>query len=466
MEGNKVDMFSLLPESLLCVIISFLPFKEAARTCILSKRWLRIWERTRNMEFNELFFVKLGESNEAKEAQKRVFLSFITHFIAHYKDKFVDKFSLKVSDPQSCGDTIELCAAFATQHGVKELRLDFSNPTWDENENLEMYDTLFQLPKHVYRHESLEALKLYSCGFAMLDLCNFKALKDVSLGWIEVDAYALKTLLYTCKKIENLSLKKCNLKHFDMGDQELGLRKLVIDKCLFLGDDFIIFKAPNLVFLKYYGVVGFYEIDVRPYVMQEADIDFAQLMPIYEECGDDICHLLQYLSSVRVLTLCSFTLQAIPSGEEPVRIQCDMNVRHLILKTQMHHFELCGFMFLLNSCAWLEKLTIEIGQGKIFRDYRRPYPISFTRFWKQCFVTPECLRNTLKVVEVKGFRGTMNEVQVCNYLIQGGSVLEEFNINVVKNEDDSSQILERRYANANVLLTVPKASNNLQISIA
>ncbi|XP_027364647.1 putative F-box/LRR-repeat protein At1g56400 [Abrus precatorius] len=463
--ASNVNMFSFLPESLLIVIVSFLPFKEAARTCTLSKRWLKIWQSTRNIEFNELFFVKLGESDETKEGQRRVFLDFITHFIANYKDKFVDKFSLKVSHPRSCDDSIKRCVAFATHRGVRELRLDFSDPSWEEND-FQNRDALFQLPNHVYKHESLETLKMYSCGFAMPDLLNFKALKNVSLGWIEVNISTLKTLLSTCKKIENLSLKKCwNLVHFDMGEEELGLRRLVIDKCNFVGDDYFVFRAPNLTFLKYSGLMGVFEIDVRPYVMEEADIDFA-LMPHFEECGDLLCKLLHDLSSVRVLTVCSFLLQAIPSGEEPVRIQCDMNVRHLIMKTQMHHFELCGFMFLLNSCALLEKLTLEIGQRKIFRDYKLPYRVSLRRFWEQDLIVFECLRRTLKVVEVKGFRGMLNEIQACSYLIQAGSVLEQVTINVLKDESDGSERVEKRYANAKYLLTVPKASENLQILIA
>jgi hypothetical protein len=49
-----------------------------------------------------------------------------------------------------------------------------------------------------------------------------------------------------------------------------------------------------------------------------------------------------------------------------VRIGTDMNVRHLILKTQIHPHEFCGFEFLLNSCPMLEKITLDIGQRAIF----------------------------------------------------------------------------------------------------
>ncbi|KAL2324938.1 hypothetical protein Fmac_023996 [Flemingia macrophylla] len=70
---------------------------------------------------------------------------------------------------------------------------------------------------------------------------------------------------------------------------------------------------------------------------------------------------------------------------------------------------------------------------------------------------------TLKVVELKGFRGTTNEVWACIYLIQAGCVLEQIIVDVVKKEADAYSV--QRYANERLLLKVPKASKNLQISI-
>lgn len=58
-----------------------------------------------------------------------------------------------------------------------------------------------------------------------------------------------------------------------------------------------------------------------------------------------------------------------PSAGDLVTVSAKtyLNVRHLILKTQMHKYELCGFEFLLNSCPLLEKLTLDISQQVIFK---------------------------------------------------------------------------------------------------
>lgn len=43
-----------------------------------------------------------------------------------------------------------------------------------------------------------------------------------------------------------------------------------------------------------------------------------------------------------------------------------LNLKHLILKAAMHENELYGIRFFLNSCPYLETLTIEIGPGRVF----------------------------------------------------------------------------------------------------
>ena len=45
MEGRNFarDRISSLPDPLLTHILSFLPTKEAVHTCILAKRWIKVW---------------------------------------------------------------------------------------------------------------------------------------------------------------------------------------------------------------------------------------------------------------------------------------------------------------------------------------------------------------------------------------------------------------------------------------
>ena len=77
----------------------------------------------------------------------------------------------------------------------------------------------------------------------------------------------------------------------------------------------------------------------------------------------------------------------------------------------------------------------------------------------------KCIRRTLKTVEVKGFKGTMNEFLVLQYLICLGRAMERLNIYISKETDGNGGNVESYRANAQMLLQLKKASNKLQISI-
>jgi hypothetical protein len=260
-----------------------------------------------NIDFNENFFVN-STSDEIKQAQRKDFINFITNGIAHFTNRDINKFSLTVSNPQTCREIVEHCVAFAMQRGVRDLSLDFSDPKWDEND-LNDHDALFQLPSIVHElGSSLESLKLYSCGFVVQDFFNFSALKDVSLGWIEVRAKTLETLLLTCRTIENLSLEKCwNSVNIYLGDKPVGLTRLIINKC---DSEYLIFNAPNLEYFKYSGAVFTSDIYVRPNVIEEAYIDFAQESEFYER-GNELCKILIDFAAAKTLTVCSYLLQVL-----------------------------------------------------------------------------------------------------------------------------------------------------------
>ena len=69
------------------------------------------------------------------------------------------------------------------------------------------------------------------------------------------------------------------------------------------------------------------------------------------------------------------------------------------------------------------------------------------------------------MVEVKGFKGTMNEFMVLQYLICLGRVMERMNLCISRETDDNGGNVELYRARAQMLLQLKKASKKLQISI-
>lgn len=297
--ARNLDRFNLLPNSLLFNIISLLPFKEAARTSILSKKWLHLWENTTNIEFNENFFVRRKE-----------FLNFIELWLQNHKENsIVEKFSLTILEPNIVSEMVESSVDFATQHGVRDLVLDFSDPDWSE-EDFDTPEALFELPINVYEHKTLESLKLFSCSFIENELIKLHALKEVSFGWIELKNDAIKTLLSNCKMIESLSLKKCwQTTKFECGSDDLSLKRLVVDSSNFLDPGFAI-NAPNLTYFKYRGNSIYFEIE-NSFDLEEAYLDFRLEYESPEE-DDFIYKVITDFNHVKVLTICSYALQVMP----------------------------------------------------------------------------------------------------------------------------------------------------------
>ncbi|KAJ0101296.1 hypothetical protein Patl1_04271 [Pistacia atlantica] len=460
--ANPRDRISMLPTNLLCCIISLLPFKEAVRTCILSKRWYHVWRSMKNIEFLESFFVKIDEPEETKEVQRRNFFDFIRQWMGNYYEPDVNSFCLTFSKPGNFPGDVENCTRFAISHNVKEFGLDFHDPPWREDD-VEDHEAVFDLPMRMYSHKGLESLKLFSCNFVSKEFKVFSALKQLSFGWMELNLDSIKFLLEHCPSLESLSLKKCwNIDHLDISVPNLRLQSLVLDKCRFLKPVFLI-EAPNLRLFKYSGTVGHFHFE-RQRSMVEADLDFS-LETEFEETGQTLYEILQQLFPVRVLTVCSYMLQVVPHGEEPLGLSSPLNVNRLTLNTAVHSNEFCGIKFMLQSCPQLQTLTINIVPAKIFPDYVAPYEFNPQEFWTKNLVIYRCIKESLKVVEVKGFKGTVNELYILQYLVRFGPILQQLNLYLSEEVDDNGGNREAYLQRAQRVQQFKKASNYLLISI-
>ncbi|KAK7387056.1 hypothetical protein VNO78_27544 [Psophocarpus tetragonolobus] len=357
MANNDLDMISLLPDALLLIIISLLPFEEAFRTCILSKRWLHLWKRSPSIEINENYVDHYYDSTRG--ARRNVIVRLVTLWLENRGEDTVDKFSLTFSHPENVRDLIEKCVIFVTKHGVKELVLDFSSPFWERAVIPRHNEALLELPKLAYGHNnSIQHLKLISCRFLEDGLSTWHVLREVTLGWMEVPINAITTLLANCKMIESLVLEKCwNTNHFEIeGTEALRLKRLIINKCFFAYGRSFKLNAPNLCYFKYVGEIVPFQ--VKNTSIEEAYLDF------YLGFHDPRIGMLTYglvkdLYNARVLSICTTVLQAASMVEKRTMVR-DMNTRHLIMRMNMQNAELPGVFFFLLICSTLESLTLEI----------------------------------------------------------------------------------------------------------
>ncbi|KAK4850729.1 hypothetical protein QYF36_009330 [Acer negundo] len=396
--SSSKDIISGLPSELLCYIFCFLPFKEVARTSVLSTRFRHVWRGTTRIDFQENFFVKDNDTEENKQIQRRDLINFAYNWLESYTGKTIDMFSLTFSRPGHFPANIHNFIRSSLARNVKGLSLDFHDPIWRED-GIENRRGVFELPVFVYGHKGLESLKLFSCNFLVSGFRNFTSLKELSLGWIQLGPNYVKNLLMYCPSLESFTLKNCwNIhEHLDISGPNRRLKSLVVDKCKFL-DGLVQIQAPNLMFFKYSGRADHFYLEERLTSLQEAELDFG-LETEFSELGHLLYDLVEQLFAVRVLTVCSYLLQVIPIGEEPLGLLNTLNVRHLILKTSLHSFEFYGIRFMLKSCPLLETLTINLGPARIFPDYIPPFELNPLEFWTTNLIVYRCLKRTLKVVE-------------------------------------------------------------------
>ncbi|KAF8098407.1 hypothetical protein N665_0268s0075 [Sinapis alba] len=158
----------------------------------------------------------------------------------------------------------------------------------------------------------------------------------------------------------------------------------------------------------------------------------------YQNTKFDITRIFFNLIHVRNLTICSFLIQMIQECEDPMELHDAMEARHLIMKTNLHANEFVGITIFLNSCPELESLTFDMDTTQ--RILRVSMPLDPKTFWLNND-TYECLERTLKVVEVKNFRGGSNEVHVLHYLIRKGCVMERLDLYEAKGLNDDQRSL-------------------------
>ncbi|KAF2292186.1 hypothetical protein GH714_015162 [Hevea brasiliensis] len=120
---------------------------------------------------------------------------------------------------------------------------------------------------------------------------------------------------------------------------------------------------------------------------------------------------------------------------------------------------------MLRSCPKLEILTFDVGSAKSFPDYELPFELNPHEFWSRNAMIQQCIHKSLKVVNIKGFKGTMNELYVLRYIINCSRKLRKVNLFLANEEDDNGKNREIYMARARLVKQFRSSSRKLQILV-
>ncbi|KAJ1704366.1 hypothetical protein LUZ63_004145 [Rhynchospora breviuscula] len=237
--GN--DLISQLPDSILACILSFLSTKEAARTCLLSKRWTALWTHAPSIDFNFADFIPQNAS-DYKEVYYyfKKFKSIIKSVLNQRQDSLSAGFRLVWLYDTSYG--------FDPSFGWIPQVMDLKPSSLCLIAQTTHTSPI--LPGCLFNCQSLEKLELkieteHESLFDSLSI-NLPRLKSLDLSFVSIHSHLMKNLLSGCAKLEELKLERCELTFSKLISGTL--KSLVVCDCVI--NKKICFSIPSLLDLR------------------------------------------------------------------------------------------------------------------------------------------------------------------------------------------------------------------------
>lgn len=311
------DRISLLPDSVLAHILSFLPTFDAIKT-VQIRRFGNLWHTLRVFDFDECKFHdyrgNFDFEHDPRDQDK--FLSIIYHILVECKnlDKLRLRFHFSQSysrnevsaddDPkyekqrckeESIDDDLDILLHFAIRKNVEVLDLDFAGCSWVSN--LECYI----LPDIIWKGCYLTELRLSFCEIDSCEEVDLRSLKLMSLKEVAVNDEIMNTILQGCPLLETLCLEHCyNLQNLNCTNprlEELIVRLEETDKILTI-------SAPNLLGIQLFGDIDQVRLDNVSSVL-ESRLYFTSGFKFEQEKYVEFKSIFQKLSNCKNFTACT-----------------------------------------------------------------------------------------------------------------------------------------------------------------
>ncbi|GMP58936.1 hypothetical protein CsSME_00022418 [Camellia sinensis var. sinensis] len=442
---TPIDRISMLTDSLLTHILSFLPIEDAIKTDVLSKRWQYLWTTLPSL----LFRLPYPDSVDTI----REFVTFVDKTLVLCNSSKIKKFVVDFKYDSRFSSNVNLWTRFATRNAAEKLHLEFHTA-----DNYLHEDVRFVLPQLLFTNSSFTELRFSLCSVIPKGVVCWKSLKKLSIGYVKLNDGVIGKILAGSPVLENLelyyfygitrlhvvnaSLKKLILREFweeevDM-DEEEDEHYSVLE-----------ILAPNLTSLEILGCFGrtnCWLADVSSLVdatlncdftIDDDDLDDDDLDDDFEWHQNISRRLLQSLVHVKNLTLGTWLLQALSilerKGWRSPLSKCEC----LTLDTDIKESVLPGIVNILESSSHLETLVITMSPSqnniKYFFDVRpRLFNFNGEHYWTSQKKTFNCLMMHLKIVKCAGlrwyYRGFL--FSFVQFLLKNARVLQKMVIKV------------------------------------
>lgn len=182
-----IDRLSNLSDDLLINILSFLPLRQAARTCTLSKRWRLLW-------------TYLPTLNLDSPIPRPSIPGILIH---HNPSRIIDFCYVSFSRLARSGK-LESYLSIAVNHGIRVLKLDFYRDFYGRQH------PDYKLPGCIFYCDSLTKLHLSYCALDLPESMHLNSLKSLTLEYMELADDTVERLTSSSPVLSELSLFGCN----------------------------------------------------------------------------------------------------------------------------------------------------------------------------------------------------------------------------------------------------------------
>lgn len=411
----KSDRISNLPWDVLNSILLRLSLRDAARTSLLSRKWRYKWASLSQFIIDDKCFPNPLADKARWGEVRRIF-----NQVRSNHSGPIEKFKLSAYCYPDHSDLDEWII-FLTVKGIKELILqDFS------------FIRRFKLPTCLFSCPQLVCLELHGCIVKLPSTFRgFNCLKSLQLTQVSIVSETLELLIHSCPDLERLTL--LNGDHLAiLRIHNQNLKYLKIDSEF---EDISLESSPFLA-----------SVDIRMIPMDGTTMP----LPLKEGNPSNLIRVFSCLHGVKKLTLSSYFIKFLANGIEnvPERFPTPLfNLSFLDLKEiRLNSFkDIAAFFSILRSSPNLEELVISCGRSN---EFSRPV-VDFLKEQR----LHDFFFSQLKVVRIRGFRGTRPEWQLLKLILAHSPVLEALTI--------------VRYGMARIseslLLQFERASENLKI---
>ncbi|KAL1195623.1 FBD-associated F-box protein [Cardamine amara subsp. amara] len=424
------DRISILPESLLCHILSFLTTKDSVKTSVLSSRWKNLWLWVPRLDLNKSDFS--GDNPSA---------SFIDKFLNFQGESYLRGFKLNTDHDVNDTSPLETCLMRVVKCKIQHFEIQnyFQYSILMMPLIFSMCDTLVSLKLSFVILSDLESFSL-----PCLKIMHFKnvvfpskeaaealiscspVLKDLKMSYSTDDFEVLRVC--------STSLKTFTLKQLDIDFVDNVGHKIVID-------------TPRLEYLnlKDYQCRSFKIVNMSESV--KVDID------IIVRGGSIIFDFLTCLSNVRYITISRRSLRFIYLNQE-INPRFKFHDLARLRTTMFSNSSPEMLPVILEMCPNLKHLTLDLQE--LVHYYLVTEGISGL-----LSVLPRCLISSLEYVDIESpITEKATELKLVSYFLENSTTLKKLvlHLNHSCGEKHDAGLLKQ-------LFESPRASSVCQLVI-